>query len=204
MSSGVLGSASGLYRANSNILQYLFNWDYIARNYWFELIIQTVINVLDSIQHVFGHPAVALGPPRAYIGWIGIFCGIYSIGVTLQWNIQSNSLFRLSSMFSAASDMSSGVLGSASGLLGPISGGFKYFTVFIQLGLHCNVIFIRINYSDCHWDYHKCFGHHLTCRQASCGCPRAYIGQIGIFCDIYSIRVTFQCNIQSNALFGLS
>jgi hypothetical protein len=89
-------ASSGLYRANSNILQYLFNWDYIARNYWSELIIQTVINVLDSIRHVFGHPAVTLGPPRAYIGWIGIFCSIYSIGVTLQWNIQLNSLFRLS------------------------------------------------------------------------------------------------------------
>src|SRR5882762_4796432 len=75
-------------------------------------------------------------------------------------------------MFFTASDMSSGVLGSPSGLLGPISGGFEYFTVFIQLGLHCNVIFIRINYSDCR----KCFGQHLTCPQVSWGPHRASSG----------------------------
>src|SRR6267154_706762 len=105
-------------------------------------------------------------------------------------------------MFCKASDMSSGILGSTSGLLGPISGGLEYSTVFIQLGLHCNVIFIRINYSDCR----KCFGHHLIVRHPAVALrpPRAYIGQIGIFCDIYSIRVALQCNIQSNTLFELS
>jgi hypothetical protein len=40
-----------------------------------------------------------------------------------------------------ASDMSSGILQSTQGLLRLISGGFEYFAVFIQLGLHCNVIF---------------------------------------------------------------
>ena len=106
-------------------------------------------------------------------------------------------------MFWTASHMSLYILGSPLALVAPMSGGFKYLSLFIQFGLHWNVIFNRV----IHWDYCKCFGHHLTCRQASCGRlgpPRAYIGQIGIFCDIYSIRVTLQCNIQSNALFRLS
>jgi hypothetical protein len=78
---------SGLYRADSNILQYLFNWDCIEMKYLTKLIIQTVVNVLDSIWHVFGHPAVPLGPPRAYIMRIQIFYSIYSTGITLQYNI---------------------------------------------------------------------------------------------------------------------
>ena len=87
-------------------------------SYLTELWIGTVVNVLDSISHVLGHPAVLLGPPWAYIGRIPIFA------------------------------------------------------VFIQLGLHCNVIFNQINYSDCN----KCFGQHLTCPRASWGPHRASSG----------------------------
>src|SRR5882757_7803707 len=75
-------------------------------------------------------------------------------------------------MFWTASHMSSGIQRSSSVLLGPISGGFQIFAVFIQLGLHCNVIFNQINYSDCN----KCFGQHLTCPRASWGPHRASSG----------------------------
>src|SRR6266403_176256 len=75
-------------------------------------------------------------------------------------------------MFCKASEMSSGILGSPLGLLGPISGGLGYFAVFIQLGLHCNVIFDHI----IHWDGHKCFGQHLTCLRVSWGPHRASSG----------------------------
>src|SRR5882757_934424 len=84
--------------------------------YLTELITQTVVNVLDSISHVFGYPAVRIGPPRAYIGQIQIFYSIYSTGITLQCNIYPNSLFKLLEMFWTASDMSPGILGLASGL----------------------------------------------------------------------------------------
>jgi hypothetical protein len=77
-------TSSGIYQADSNILQYL---DYIEMKYLTKLIIQTVVNVLDSIWHVFGHPAVPLGCPQAYIGWIRIFYSIYSTEITLQCNI---------------------------------------------------------------------------------------------------------------------
>ena len=55
--------------------------------YLTELITQTVVNVLDSISHVFGCPGVRIGPPRAYIGQIPIFYSIYSTGITLQGSI---------------------------------------------------------------------------------------------------------------------
>src|SRR6266853_849690 len=61
-SSGPPRSSSGLYRADSNILLYLFNWDYIAMYYLTKLWIGTVGIVLDSISHVLWHPAVFLRP----------------------------------------------------------------------------------------------------------------------------------------------
>jgi hypothetical protein len=75
-------------------------------------------------------------------------------------------------MFSASSDMSSGILGSALGLLRLTLGRFEYFTVFIQLGLHCNVIFDQI----IHWDCCKCFGQHLTCLRVFWGPHQASSG----------------------------
>jgi len=101
MSLGMLGSGRLEYTT------VLWNWDYIAMSYLTKLCMGTIVNVLQSIWHVFRHPGVPLGPP---------------------W---------------------------------PISGGLGYSAVFIQLGLHCNVIFNQIHCSDCH----KCFWQHLRCLQ---------------------------------------
>ncbi len=52
MSLGMLGSgrsSSGLYKADWNILQYLWNWDYIAMSYLTGLCMGTIVNVLQSI-----------------------------------------------------------------------------------------------------------------------------------------------------------
>jgi hypothetical protein len=42
---------------------------------------------LDSIWHFFGHPAVRIGPPWTYTGWIRVFYSSYSTEITLQCNI---------------------------------------------------------------------------------------------------------------------
>jgi hypothetical protein len=100
-------------------------------------------------------------------------------------------------MFLTASDMSSGILATTPSLLRHISGGLQYFTVFIQVGLHCNVIFNQIHYSDCH----KCFPQHLTCLQASCD-PPSILGLILGGLEHFTVFIQFglHCNVIFNQI----